>query len=68
MGHKMYSGHDVVKHGSYQLSLSIGLTESDRSAMHEYTTLLSQLTVTALRPVKRRREEKTRDRRKRTES
>lgn len=63
MGHKMYSGRNVVKHGSYQLSLSKGLTESDRSAMHQYTTLLSQLTVTALRPVKRRGEERGQDRR-----
>lgn len=49
----MYSGRGVVKHGIYQLSLSKGLTESDRSAMHQYTTLLSHLTVTALRPVRR---------------
>lgn len=50
---KMYSGRSVVKHGIYQLSLSKGLTESHRSAMHQYTTLLSHLTVTALRPVRR---------------
>lgn len=53
MGCKMYSGRSVVKHGIYQLSLSKGLTESHRSAMHQYTTLLSHLTVTALRPVRR---------------
>lgn len=53
MGRKMYSGYSVVKHGSYQFPLSEGLTESDRSAMHQYTTLLSHLTVTALRPERR---------------
>lgn len=48
----MYSGCSVVKHGSYQVSLSKGLTESHSSAMHQYTTLLAHLTVTALRPVR----------------
>lgn len=50
---KMYSGSSVVKYGSYQLSLSEGLTESHGSAMHQYTTLLPHLTVTALRPERR---------------
>lgn len=54
VGHKMHSDRNMVKHGSYQLSLSEGLTESDRSAVHQYATLFSHLTVTALRPVKRR--------------
>lgn len=50
MVRKMYSGSSVVEHDSYQLSFSKGLAESDRSAMHQYTTLLSHLTVPALRP------------------
>lgn len=53
MGHKVYSGRSVVKHGSYQLSLSEGLAESHRSAMHQYTALFSHFTVAALRPVRR---------------
>lgn len=51
-GCKMYS---VVRHGSYQLSLSEGLAESHRSAMHQHTALLSHLAVTALRPAVERR-------------
>lgn len=51
-GCKMYS---VVRHGSYQLSLSKGLAESHRSAMHQHTALLSHLAVTALRPAVERR-------------
>lgn len=54
MGLEMFSGQSVVKHGGYQLSFSEGLTESDRSAMHQHTTLLSHITVTALRPEERR--------------
>lgn len=50
IGRKMYSDCNVVKHGSYQLALSEGLAESDRSAMHQDATLLSNLTVATLRP------------------
>lgn len=49
----MYSGRSVVKHGIYQLPLSKGLAESHRSAVHQHAALLSHLTVTALRPVRR---------------
>lgn len=38
------------KHGCYQLSFSKGLAESDGPAVHQHTTLLSHITVTALRP------------------
>lgn len=55
MEQEMYCGCNVVKHDSYQLSLSKRLTESDRSAVHQHTTLFSHLTVTALRPVQRKR-------------
>lgn len=65
MGRKMYSGYSVVKHDSYQYSLSKGLTESDRSAMYQYTTLLSHFTVTALRP-ERIKERESGKRRKET--
>lgn len=57
IGRKMYSGCSVVKHGSYQLTLSEGLAESDRSAMHQYATLLSNLTVATLRPRGEKRRE-----------
>lgn len=52
-GCKMYS---AVRLGSYQLSLSEGLAEGHRSAMHQHTALLSHLAVTALRPAVERRD------------